>query len=112
MKYLKKKWVQACEGPSYMKDINISTARACSKHFEPSNYIEKLPIKKLLGWSPKHYRVLKCDAVPSICLPSQSGVKKTLFKAISPRKITPKNRPKNTLKVIPKHKLKMTPSKS
>lgn len=76
-----------------MKDLNISTgtyyniqtyyiitkynlcfmklyiARVCSKHFEPSNYIEKSPIKKLLGWSPKHYRVLKCDAVPSICLP-------------------------------------------
>lgn len=43
---------------------------------------------------------------------SQSSVKKTLFKAISPRKITPKNGPENTLKVTPKHKLKITSSKS
>jgi len=49
--------------------MNLYVARVCSKHFEPSNYIEKSPIKKILGWSPKHCRVLKCDAVPSIGLP-------------------------------------------
>ncbi|CAH1955273.1 unnamed protein product [Acanthoscelides obtectus] len=62
---LSKKWLHLTK----RKDkVNIKSARVCSKHFCESAY--KINLKHtLLGYTPKSYRALKDDAIPTENLP-------------------------------------------
>ncbi|KAK4883815.1 hypothetical protein RN001_000086 [Aquatica leii] len=58
---LSKQWLHATK----RKDkVNVENAVVCSKHFQESDY--KVNLKhKLLNYTPKNYRGLKDDAIPS-----------------------------------------------
>lgn len=59
--HLCKRWLHATKRED---KINVKTAAVCSKHFLDSDY--KVNLKhQLLNYSPKCYRALKEDVVPS-----------------------------------------------
>lgn len=50
--------------------FNVKYARICSKHFSESDYERNLK-HELLGYTPKKYRPLKKEAIPSRNLPGK-----------------------------------------
>lgn len=63
---LARQWMQACR----RKDkVNPKRARICSIHFKKECFFENLQ-HKMLQYSPKNFRNLKDDAIPTLHLPN------------------------------------------
>nr|CAH7725047.1 unnamed protein product [Callosobruchus chinensis] len=72
---LSKQWINVCRRND---TINLKNARICSIHFEQNSF--EIPLRqRLLQYSPKNSRTLKCDAMPTLYLPgpSYTTIKKT-----------------------------------
>lgn len=66
-------WKHVCKRED---KFNIKNARVCSKHFSDDDYERNLK-HELLGYTPKNYRTLKKNAVPSKNLPNMLRQKGT-----------------------------------
>ena len=60
-------WVHAC---CRADTINTKYAIVCSIHFKPEDYKDDLKLRLLGIGSPKHHRLLKEDAVPTLFPPN------------------------------------------